>query len=87
MLDRAVVIAGLAPVVRKRLLGLRDLTGRLLEEASHYPVSLAPCRTWQRLVGDVAEQAVLEGELLVALDSRDGLAADEIARLEGAQAR
>src|SRR5256712_10491358 len=41
-------------------------------------MSLAPLLTWQGGIGRVADQVVLEAELLIAAQPRDGLSPDEV---------
>ena len=69
MADRALVLACLAPVVRERLVRLAHLAGRLLQKARDGGVPLAARGARQPLVRDVADQRVLERELLVAADA------------------
>src|SRR3990170_1164578 len=45
------------------------------------PVPFTTCCAWKPEIGDVVDQPVLEPELLVSLDPRDGLAPDQVSRL------
>jgi len=65
--------------------GLAELGGRLLEELGNPGVPLAPLGARQELIGDVADQDVLETELLLALDDRAGVPDDQVTPLEGAE--
>src|SRR4029079_3098199 len=81
MVRSPVVLACLPPVVTERLVRLADVGARL-EEASDSRVLRAPGGSRQRPVGDVVDEAVPEGELLVPLDTCPRLTLDELTRLE-----
>src|SRR6266540_5566523 len=75
-------VSGFAPVVSQRGRDVADLAHGALEEAGDRAVALAPQRTRQRGVGDLANELVLERELLVSLETRDPIAADQVAAFE-----
>ena len=80
-------LSGLTPVVGEdRGIG-RRVARRVLDEPSDDPVALTACGLWQRRVGDLADQRVLEAQLLLAADTRGGAVADEPPALERAQRR
>ncbi len=82
VVNRTGGLAGLAPVVAKGLVRLADAACRLREKPRDGRMPFATGSAWESLVGDVADQAVLERELLIALDAGDRLAADEVALFE-----
>ena len=59
-----------------------SLRRRLLEEGRDFRMSLAPLRAWKRRVGRVADQVVLEAELLISTQPGDGLSPNEVSPLE-----
>ena len=61
-------LAGLAPVMTQRRDHLPGVAGRLFEEARHGGVTLAPERSRQRRVRDLADELMLEGVLDVSLE-------------------
>ena len=76
----ALSVAGFVQVICEDRGPLADpVAGGLFEQGGHRRVPLAPCRPRKRRVGDVADEHVLELELLVALEAGVGLAPDEIA--------
>src|SRR5215218_11238307 len=82
--NRALTFAGFTPVVRDRLTGRRR-DRRFLEEARDDVVPLPPCGAGEPLVRDVPDEPVLEAELVLALQARDRLAANQVAPLERAE--
>src|SRR2546429_252614 len=63
--QRPLRLARLPPVTRESGGGLADLTGHLLEELGDTRMALASLGPRQELVGDVADEHVLEAELLL----------------------
>src|SRR5207342_2689801 len=59
----------------------------LLDELRDVAVSLAAAGTRLEVVGDVADEDVLERPLLVSLDPRPGLTANQVAPLEPGERR
>ena len=82
LLDRARMIARVAPVAGERADHLTGRAGRAFEELGHERVAPRTVRAGQEVVRDVADQDMREGELLLAFDDRRGLAANQIAALE-----
>src|SRR5262249_10339883 len=80
--DGPLRVAGLAPVVREYRRRSGFGAGFLLPELRHRRVALTARRPWERPVGDVPDQLVLERELFVALHTRDAPAPDQFAKLE-----
>ena len=72
-------------MARERRGRLAELGGRLLEELRHARVTVAALGARQQLVRDIADEDVLEAELLLAFDHRARLTQDQIAALERAE--
>src|SRR5438046_421625 len=70
VVDRPARLAGVAPVARQRGRDLAHLGRRVLEEARDRRMPFLAPRPRQQLVGDLADQHVLEAVLLLALDDR-----------------
>src|SRR5207244_4290648 len=88
IVERPDPVAGVAPVAGEGGARLPDLRCRLFEEARALLVPLLAACPRKEVVGHVADQHMFEHVLLVALDRRDALAADEVPpRERRAQAR
>ena len=82
LVHRSLVVACVVPVARERADRLAGRTHRALEELGHARVAARAVCARQEVVGDVADQGVREGVLLLAFDDRRGLTANEVATLE-----
>ena len=78
-------VSRIPPMVREDR-GIRCAVSRCsLDKARNSGVALAAGAHRQRRVGDLANQAVLEAELVIALDAGVGLPADQIAQFQRGQ--
>ena len=82
LVDRAWMVARVAPVARDRADRLARHARRALEELGDQRVAPRALRARQQVVRDVADQDVRERELLLSLHDRAVFAPDQVSALE-----
>src|SRR5688572_4095571 len=79
--ERPLGLARLAPVVPQDRGRVAKIWRRFLQEPGHRLVALPPLGSGQGLIRHIADEDMLEGELLLASDAGDRSAPDQVASL------
>ena len=79
---RPPILPGFPPMLGESRRGRRNLRRRLFQKRCDLLVSLPPLGARERCIRGVADQVVLEAELLVSAQPGDGLTPDEVSPLE-----
>jgi hypothetical protein len=82
IIARPAILPRFPPMLCESRRSRGNLRRRLFEKRRDLLVSRAPLRTRERCIRGVADQVVLEAELLVPAEPGDGLTPDEVSPLE-----